>query len=274
MKRDTILSGIVAVAFHVLILSGPLPTGGVPHGDIYKPVSLSIIRPKPLVSESSPEKAVPAPSSKPPLATQPKVVPQQPHVPKKKEAHKKPVPIKPPVKEREVRVQSIEDVTKATAVPPKAETPLAGNKVESPGTDTVDERTGTSHGEFGADASVETASIDKVDSHDALQKQGMAPGKGAAESIITYAISKENPDPIYPRVARRRGYEGKVVLDVEVLVNGKVGRIKIAKSSGYEVLDRAAVKSVKTWTFTPGTKNGERIPQLVTVPIIFDLKDS
>ena len=69
-------------------------------------------------------------------------------------------------------------------------------------------------------------------------------------------------------MARRRGYEGKVVLKVEVLATGKVGQIKIAESSGFEVLDRAALKGVKIWMFRPGAK------QWGTLSITFDLKDT
>ena len=101
----------------------------------------------------------------------------------------------------------------------------------------------------------------------------MAPGRGSPEGIITKAMPQYNPPPIYPKVAIRRGYEGKVVLKLEVLETGKIGQIKIAKSSGFDVLDRAALKSVKTWTFTPGTVAGVNTKQWITQPITFDHKD-
>jgi protein TonB len=99
-------------------------------------------------------------------------------------------------------------------------------------------------------------------------------GHQQGEDLIEYAKPKykENPLPHYPRVARRRGYEGQTVLRVEVLQNGKVGQIEMATSSGFEVLDEAALRSVRNWTFVPGTKNGTRIDQWVMVPVTFSLK--
>ena len=49
-----------------------------------------------------------------------------------------------------------------------------------------------------------------------------------------------NPRPPYPLVARRMGYHGKVVLEVEVLADGKAGDVKLSQSSGYDILDNAA----------------------------------
>jgi len=42
--------------------------------------------------------------------------------------------------------------------------------------------------------------------------------------IEAVPLYKVNPPPEYPRLARKRGYQGTVVLDVLVDQNGKVGR--------------------------------------------------
>jgi len=81
-----------------------------------------------------------------------------------------------------------------------------------------------------------------------------------------------NPKPVYPTAARRRGYEGDVKLRVFVLENGKVGKIKIEKPSGYEVLDESALNTVNDWVFIPGKENGKEVSCWVTVPISFRLK--
>jgi len=93
------------------------------------------------------------------------------------------------------------------------------------------------------------------------------------QGAMTYAMPKykENPPPQYPRMAKRRGYEGRTVLEVEVFENGKVGDIVVAESSGFKILDEAAQDSVKEWSFVPGTRNGENIRQRVMVPVRFDL---
>ena len=48
----------------------------------------------------------------------------------------------------------------------------------------------------------------------------------------------------YPRLARLRGWQGKVLLKFELKKSGSIENIFIAKSSGYAILDRAASKSL------------------------------
>lgn len=83
-----------------------------------------------------------------------------------------------------------------------------------------------------------------------------------------------NPRPPYPMVARRMGYHGKVVLDVEVLAEGKAGDVKLHQSSGYDILDNAALQTVKTWRFSPARRFGQAVTQRFLVPIKFSLEDS
>jgi len=83
-----------------------------------------------------------------------------------------------------------------------------------------------------------------------------------------------NPRPPYPLVARRMGYHGKVVLDVEVLAEGTAGGVKLHQSSGYDILDNAAMQTVKTWRFTPARHLGQPVTQRFLVPIKFSLEDN
>jgi protein TonB len=83
---------------------------------------------------------------------------------------------------------------------------------------------------------------------------------------------KENPRPEYPRLARRRGYQGTTVLEVLVGVTGRVHDIRVLDSSGYEILDNAAVASVREWLFEPGMKGDQRVEMWVRVPVRFELK--
>ena len=83
-----------------------------------------------------------------------------------------------------------------------------------------------------------------------------------------------NPRPPYPMVARRMGYHGKVVLDVEVLAEGKAGDVRLHQSSGYDILDNAALQTVKTWRFSPARRFGQAVTQRFLVPIKFSLEDS
>jgi len=83
---------------------------------------------------------------------------------------------------------------------------------------------------------------------------------------------RENPTPPYPGSARRRGIEGSVLLEVFVNSNGKVNQVKIFKSSGHGVLDRAALQAVDTWVFEPGLIGNRPVGMWVRVPIRFELK--
>jgi protein TonB len=82
----------------------------------------------------------------------------------------------------------------------------------------------------------------------------------------------ENPKPIYPQEAKEKGFEGEVVLRVEVLANGRVGQIEIKRSSSYELLDRSALTAVKQWRFTPARKGDVVIPLWVNIPVKFQLQ--
>jgi len=83
-----------------------------------------------------------------------------------------------------------------------------------------------------------------------------------------------NPLPGYPMVARRMGWQGKVVLNVEVLESGMPGQIKLHQSSGRDVLDNAAMQAVRGWRFVPARKNGLVVAKWFLVPIPFILKDT
>jgi protein TonB len=72
-------------------------------------------------------------------------------------------------------------------------------------------------------------------------------------------ILKGNPLPKYPYLARINNYEGLVILKIKVSADGRCAGISIVKSSGYKILDKAAVEAVKKWRFIPSMKNGKPV---------------
>ncbi|MEX5586826.1 energy transducer TonB [Pseudomonas urmiensis] len=82
----------------------------------------------------------------------------------------------------------------------------------------------------------------------------------------------KNPAPEYPQMAQRRGWEGTVLLRVEVLASGKPGQIQIQKSSGRDALDAAALAAVKRWSFVPAKQGDVAQSGWVSVPIDFKLR--
>lgn len=80
--------------------------------------------------------------------------------------------------------------------------------------------------------------------------------------------------PEYPPSSRRAGESGTVTLAAYVLESGKVGEVKIVKSSGFEKLDEAAVKEVqRNWRFVPGKEDGKPVAMWHTFNVVFKLTD-
>lgn len=103
-------------------------------------------------------------------------------------------------------------------------------------------------------------------------KQSFLDSQGFNSVKKAIPIYDKNPSPEYPLIARRRGFQGTVVLEVMVKPNGRVGELRVLKSSGYKVLDRAASASVRDWIFIPAIKGNEKIEMWVRVPVCFQLK--
>lgn len=82
---------------------------------------------------------------------------------------------------------------------------------------------------------------------------------------------RANPAPRYPRTARERGWEGVVLLRVFVKPDGTVGRLEVQQRSGHEVLDEAAMRTVRGWRFLPARIGGISLSSWVTVPVRFRL---
>ena len=86
------------------------------------------------------------------------------------------------------------------------------------------------------------------------------------------SASLRNPPTQYPRLAIEHQWEGRVILRVQVLINGLAGQIHIEQGSGHPLLDDAAVQQVKTWHFIPARKGDQPVDSWVKVPVEFRLK--
>ncbi|MBU2646213.1 energy transducer TonB [bacterium] len=72
----------------------------------------------------------------------------------------------------------------------------------------------------------------------------------------------------YPKVARRMGWTGKVLVSFLVDKNGDVSDIEIVKSSGYPLLDKSAVSAIRRIACFPKPPMTAKI----IIPINFELK--
>lgn len=80
--------------------------------------------------------------------------------------------------------------------------------------------------------------------------------------------------PEYPPTARRLGQEGTVVLLIFVQPDGKVGDVKVHKSSGFDKLDEAAVREAKrSWRFIPAKEGGNPVAEWGQFAVTFRLTD-
>lgn len=80
-----------------------------------------------------------------------------------------------------------------------------------------------------------------------------------------------NPEPEYPLAARRRGQQGTVLLNVTVNPRGRATQISVQQSSGFELLDQAAIKAVQTWDFEPARVGTMAVESKIEVPVRFKL---
>jgi len=241
MKKEILLSGIISLAVHVLILSAPMSKANNTKWNAHRAISISIIHPHEGIVSAPPVEA----------STEAAIRPLD------------------PVKGKVSLKQTISPEKRVTPKGHLAPKPVARNTA----TGDLDSEGGK---EIDGGIAAKTASI----SNDILAagwkntgilqpRVGRAGDNTALDAPPRY---KETPPPNYPKDARRAGYEGRTLLRVEVLESGKVGQLEIATSSGFEVLDRAALKSVKSWTFVPGTRNGKKTKQWVMVPVRFSLR--
>lgn len=83
-----------------------------------------------------------------------------------------------------------------------------------------------------------------------------------------------NQPPEYPQLARQMSQEGLVILRVEIDKKGIPVQVEVEQSSGYPLLDQAALKAVKRWRFQPERIGDSPVKSVVAIPVRFRLEDS
>ena len=82
----------------------------------------------------------------------------------------------------------------------------------------------------------------------------------------------DNPAPLYPASAKRAGEEGRVLLRVLVSADGRAQSVEIAKTSGFDHLDVAAIDAVRRWRFVPARRGDAAVAAHANVPVVFSLR--
>ncbi|MDO4724774.1 MAG: energy transducer TonB [Comamonadaceae bacterium] len=87
------------------------------------------------------------------------------------------------------------------------------------------------------------------------------------------AAAVRNAGISYPSQSQRLREEGVVRVRVLVGANGRVKEAVLAKSSGFDRLDRAAIEGLlRNGRFAPTTRNGVPIDDWYILPVSFKLQ--
>jgi protein TonB len=100
-------------------------------------------------------------------------------------------------------------------------------------------------------------------------------GKPAPPSLVLPSSDADylnNPPPVYPRLSKRMGEQGKVIVRVFIGQQGTAEQAEIRTSSGHDRLDKAALETVQRWRYVPGKRHGIPEAMWFNVPVLFVLE--
>nr|WP_254428396.1 energy transducer TonB [Shewanella sp. Iso12] len=96
------------------------------------------------------------------------------------------------------------------------------------------------------------------------------PGLNHTIELAEPVFASPPTPPSYPRLARKRGFEGTALVDIFFDHQGKTQNALLVSSSGYSILDEAALAAVRHWQFSiPSQASAARFK--VRVPVRFAL---
>lgn len=96
---------------------------------------------------------------------------------------------------------------------------------------------------------------------------------GARIGVPSGIKSIRLPTPKYPLASRRAGEQGVVVLEVEVLEDGRAGNVLVDSEPGFPRLVQAAIAAVREARFEPAKVDGKPVRESVRIPFRFRLDD-
>ncbi len=82
-----------------------------------------------------------------------------------------------------------------------------------------------------------------------------------------------SPKPEYPEKARVAEMEGQAIVEALVDIDGKVIDTRLVKSSGFDILNQAAMNAARCWTFSPAEQRGKPVRVWVNIPFNFRLNE-
>lgn len=95
--------------------------------------------------------------------------------------------------------------------------------------------------------------------------------KPAGVEAKTPPLFFDNKPGRYPDLAKQRGWEGDVLLKLVIDATGRITEVSVARSSGHEILDAAAVNAVRRWRAKPARRFGRPVSTTEYLPVQFRL---
>ncbi len=91
-------------------------------------------------------------------------------------------------------------------------------------------------------------------------------------ALVSKPTFATRPSPVkYPRLAKRRGVQGEVMVEVWIDQTGRQIKQTLLASSGTSMLDKAALDAIKKWQFSSHIVDGQAIAHRVQIPVRFQL---
>ncbi|MEI8235061.1 MAG: energy transducer TonB [Verrucomicrobiota bacterium] len=259
MRASLAVSFAIAAACHAVLLFGfrwETSARALPMGIASAAVDLDLTaapegEPDTASAASAPEQApVPAPSAPPVPEATPAVAPEpipEPQVPPEPAPQPAPAPVALPSPSPEPPA--------ASSTPPPV-SPAAAVKRRHPKP-------------HPAPPSHSPAEGDSVSG--GMPGNAAASAGGNAGGSLEGVRVRSNPRPEYPAQARRERQEGVVLVAVEIGADGSPVDVALGRTSGFPLLDAAALRAVRRWRFEPASAAGRAAASHAEVPIRFNL---
>ena len=231
----------LSILVHLLVLFLLLPKMNNHDLKMPPPMQVSLAEPKSTENKPSPEK------EKSPESPKPEV--------------KKPEPPKPEIKKEPLPVPDKTPTTVPLSKPPVSVKPKEEQVTE---TNPKPEANPTRVITKAADAPQETKTVN------APSPDKVTEATNDYSSLLAAAIAKYKQ---YPKIAQMRGWQGLIIIELQLNPQGTVIYSQIKKSSGYDVLDQEALEMIKRASPFPQPPEALRSKNFtVLVPISFKLE--
>lgn len=237
LPRAVVLSFII----HLLVLFLLLPRMNNHDIKMPPPMQVSLAEPKSIENKPSPEKEKSPESPKPEI--------------------KKPEPPKPEIKKEPLPVP---DKTPTTIPLSKPQVSVKPKEEQVTETNPKPEANPTRVITKAADTPQETKTVN------APSPERVTEATNDYSSLLAAAIAKYKQ---YPKIAQMRGWQGLIIIELQLNPQGAVIYSQIKKSSGYDVLDQEALEMIKRASPFPQPPEVLRSKNFtVLVPISFKLE--